>query len=113
MQLIEKSATLFGLKPEVIEKINSVFANYSDIEKAVLYGSRAKGNYRQGSDIDITLMGIGLTYNQLLKIATDIDDLLLPYKIDLSIYQQISNPDLVTHIERVGQQFYSRLDKYL
>ena len=104
--MIEHLEFRFGLKSEVIEKINSVFSKYPNIEQVVVYGSRAKGNYRLGSDIDLTLIGTDLSYQQLLQIATDIDDLLLPYKVDLSIYKQINNPDLVEHINRIGQQFY-------
>lgn len=96
----------FGLKETTIEKIQGVFAKYPEIEKAVLYGSRAKGNYRNGSDIDLTLIGDSLTYNQLLRIEMEIDDLLLPYKMDLSLYRQIENPDLLEHIDRVGITFY-------
>jgi predicted nucleotidyltransferase len=104
--LTESSTSLFGLKQTTIEKINSVFASYPLIECVILYGSRAKGNYRQGSDIDLTLKGCQLDYNHLVKIATDIDDLLLPYKVDLSLYHLISNPDLIAHINRVGKIFY-------
>jgi uncharacterized protein len=95
----------FGLKPSTIECINQVFAQYPEIEQAVLYGSRAKGNYRRGSDIDLTLIG-NLSYNQLLRLETAIDDLLLPYKIDLSLYTQIDDPELLAHIQRVGTIFY-------
>jgi predicted nucleotidyltransferase len=108
MSLNENSKSYFGLKPEVINNINTVFSRHLTIEKAILYGSRAKGNYRRGSDIDLTLVGDGLTYNLLVKVATEIDDLLLPYKVDLSIYQHISNADLIAHIERVGQPIYCR-----
>jgi uncharacterized protein len=97
----------FGLKENTIEQINSVFAQYPEIEQAILYGSRAKGNYRYSSDIDLTLIG-NLTHNQLLQIETAIDDLLLPYKIDLSLRQQIDHAELLEHIERVGQVFYQR-----
>jgi uncharacterized protein len=102
----ENRALSFGLKETTIEKIKGVLARYPEIEKAVLYGSRAKGNYRNGSDIDLTLMGDGLTHNQLLRIEMEIDDLLLPYKVDLSLYRQIENSDLLEHIDRVGITFY-------
>lgn len=105
--LIENS-NLFGLKRSTINQINSVFVRYPAIKQAILYGSRAKGCYRQGSDIDLTLIGAGLNYNDLLKIATEIDDLLLPYKLDLSLYHQINNPDLKANIDRVGQSFYNQ-----
>jgi uncharacterized protein len=96
----------FGLKETAIAKIKGVLVRYPEIEKAVLYGSRAKGSYRNGSDIDLTLMGDGLTHNQLLRIETEIDDLLLPYKMDLSLHRQIENPSLLEHIARVGITFY-------
>ncbi|WP_347989138.1 nucleotidyltransferase domain-containing protein [Methylomonas sp. AM2-LC] len=98
----------FGLKQHTISAISNVFARYSEIKQAVLYGSRAKGTYRNGSDIDLTLCGEALTYNQLERIETEIDDLLLPYAVDLSLYTHIDNADLLEHIQRVGQVFYQR-----
>jgi len=96
----------FGLKPNTIQQIHSVFIQYPQVETAMLYGSRVKGNYKTGSDIDLTLTGHDLELALLYKIATAIDDLLLPYTFDLSIYKHISNPDLLAHIERVGRIFY-------
>lgn len=99
----------FGLKETTIEKICAVFAKFPQVEKAVLYGSRAKGNYKNGSDIDLTLYGgSDLTLNVLYKIATELDDLLLPYTIDLSIFGQLTDPDFIEHIQRVGLVFYER-----
>ena len=99
---------LYGLKTSTIEQIQSVFAKFPQVEKVILYGSRAKGNYRPGSDIDMTLVGKELTLSISYRIEDMLDDLLLPYKIDISIMQHINNPDLLAHIERVGQVFYSR-----
>jgi predicted nucleotidyltransferase len=98
----------FGLKEPVIEKVCGVFARYPQVEKAVIYGSRAKGNYKNGSDIDLTLHGDGLTTDILYKIMTEIDDLLLPYTIDLSIFRDLSDPDFIDHIQRVGLIFYEK-----
>jgi len=88
---------MYGLKDKVIQEISGVFSQYPQIEKAILYGSRAKGNYRNGSDIDLTLQGEGLALTMLFRIETELDDLLLPYKIDLSNFHQIGNSDLVNH----------------
>jgi len=99
----------FGLKNITIRKICAVFDRYPQVEQAILYGSRAKGNFKNGSDIDLTLRGDKeLTLNVLYKIIDEIDDLLLPYTIDLSIYDQISDPDVIEHIQRVGVAFYER-----
>lgn len=101
--------TPFGLPPAAVEKIRGVFARYSQVEKAVLYGSRAKGNYKNGSDIDLTLYGDGLNLSVLLKILDELDDLLLPWMIDLSIFKQLDHAKLREHIERVGVVFYQRV----
>ena len=98
----------FGLSQQVVEKIQSVFAQFSQVERVVLYGSRAKGNYRQGSDIDLTLYGEGLDQMIVGHIAMQLDDLMLPYTFDLSIFQQIESVDLVEHIQRVGVVFYEK-----
>ncbi len=97
-----------GLSPATISKINQVFSHYQAVEFVRLYGSRAKGNFHPGSDIDLTVMGDVLTSSQLIKIENELDDLLLPYKIDLSLFRQIENPDLINHIIRVGIGFYRR-----
>ena len=97
----------FGLKESTISQMQAVFSNYPCIDKAVIYGSRATGNYRNGSDIDITLLGEQLTYEQLNRIETQLDDLMLIYSIDLSLFKCIDSPDLIEHINRVGQVFYT------
>jgi predicted nucleotidyltransferase len=95
-----------GLPTASINAIRRVFHRYPAIQQAVLYGSRAKGNFRPGSDIDLTLKG-ELSYQELLRIERELDDLLLPYKIDLSLYRQLDNPALLEHIDRVGKLFYT------
>jgi predicted nucleotidyltransferase len=99
----------FGLKEATIQKISAVLARFPQVEQAILYGSRAKGNYKNGSDIDLALRGgAGLTLPILYKIMDELDDLLLPYTIDLSIYATIGDPDLIAHIRRVGVAFYEK-----
>lgn len=99
----------FGLKESTIQKIRGVLGHYPQVEKATLYGSRAKGSYKNGSDIDLTLRGnTNLTLNVLYKIMDELDDLLLPYIIDLSIYDTINDPDVIEHIQRVGVTFYDK-----
>lgn len=104
----ENNELTFGLTELTINKINSILRKYSEVEKALLYGSRAKGNYKNGSDIDLALFGENLTLSILFGIKNDLDDLLLPYKMDLSIFHNIENPDLIDHIQRVGKIFYSK-----
>ena len=98
----------FGLKEDIISLINEVFAKYPQIERAVIYGSRAKGNFKNGSDIDLTLEGYGLNLSVINSLLNEVDDLLLPYTFDVSIFKQISNAGLVEHIERVGKVFYEK-----
>ena len=99
----------YGLPEHVLQKIRAVFARYPQVERAVLYGSRAKGSHKNGSDIDLTLCGgADLTLDTLYRIADDLDDLLLPYTLDLSIFHHISDPDVLGHIGRVGVTLYEK-----
>lgn len=98
----------FGLKEDIIEKINKVFSHFPEVEEVILYGSRAKGNFKEGSDVDFALNGNKLHLFILNKISYQLDDLNLPYTFDLQIYGQIYNPGLLEHIKRVGINFYKR-----
>ncbi|HRO41960.1 MAG TPA: nucleotidyltransferase domain-containing protein [Flavipsychrobacter sp.] len=89
-------------------KINAVFSSFPQIEKAWLYGSRAKGTSKPYSDIDITLEGDNLNLAVLNEVEIALDDLLLPYEFDLSIKKGIKNEDLLNHIDRVGKVVYAR-----
>ncbi len=100
---------VYGLSANAVEKIRAVLQRHPTIEQAILYGSRAKGTYEEGSDIDLTLLGKDLNYAELGQIENELDDLLLPYTIDLSLYEHIANPDLLVHIKRVGRVFYQRI----
>lgn len=98
----------YGLPPSAIARIQVVFARYPEVEKAVLYGSRAKDTHKTGSDIDLTLYGEKLALPHLTAIASELDDLLLPYTIDLSIFAMLNNAELREHIGRMGKVFYER-----
>jgi len=100
----------YGLSPNHIVKITDIFKQFPEIEAALLYGSRAKGSYKQSSDIDISLKGKNLDLLSLSKINNMLDDLMLPYKFDISIYHQIYNADLLDHIKRVGNTLYQSSD---
>ena len=96
----------YGLPPETIARITRVLAAHPGVERAILYGSRAKGTQRDSSDIDLCLVGESLTLTEQMKIESELDDLLLPYKIDLSRLHALDNPALIDHIRRIGVAFY-------
>lgn len=98
----------FGLPEHAVDKIRQVLAAHPEVERAVVYGSRAKGNYRNGSDIDLTLYGEALTHRVLMALLVELDDLLLPWMIDLSIFADLRHPALQEHIERVGKVLYAK-----
>ncbi len=98
----------FGLAEEDIKKINSVFLKYIEITKVMIYGSRAKGDFKASSDIDLSVFTEKKDISFLFKIENEIDDLLLPYKVDLSLYGLLDNENLKDHIDRVGQVFFKR-----
>jgi len=98
----------YGLSDEIIKKIRSVLSRHSSVEKAVLYGSRAKGTFKPGSDIDLSLHGATISLKDLSDIDSELDDLLLPYTFDLLVFDTLTHVKLRDHIERVGKIFYVR-----
>ena len=104
------SAREFGLPPATIDMIRKILAEETAVKKAVIFGSRAKGTYRPGSDIDLTLFGEALDLDTLGKIASRLEESPIPYQVDLSIFKLIEHPGLREHIERVGQLFYQSPD---
>jgi predicted nucleotidyltransferase len=101
------SEETFGLPHSVVSMIRNVFAHYPAVTEVRLYGSRAKGNFGAGSDIDLSIMDEQVSSAQLMQIENDFDDLPTLYSIDLSLSHQIDNPALTEHIQRIGKVFYS------
>jgi predicted nucleotidyltransferase len=99
------SSPEFGLPPATLEAIRRILAEVPAVKKAVIYGSRAKGTYRPGSDIDLTLFGDGLDLDILGRIATRLHESPIPYQVDLAIFELIDHAGLRDHIQRVGQPF--------
>lgn len=97
----------YGLSDKTLHTIDTILKNYRGIKQAVLYGSRAKGTYRKGSDIDLALKTeTSFSFADLLHIAGDFEDSDMPYFVDISVYDELANPDLKEHIDRVGQTIY-------
>lgn len=98
-----------GISETSLSKIRGVLRCYPQVEQAIVYGSRAKGTHRNGSDIDLTLQGGDeLTFDIFGKILIDLDNQFLPYSIDLSIFADITDTDLIAHIRRVGIVLYRK-----
>ena len=93
---------LYGLEDNELSMLKSAISSVKGVEKAILYGSRAKGCNKPFSDIDISLVGKDLSINDLLRLHTIIDELSLPYEIDLNIFDRITNEKLKEHIIRCG-----------
>lgn len=95
---------MFGLSSKHLDMILSAVRQFPEIDSVKIYGSRAKGTYKPGSDIDLALYGPAVSMDTVLKLDAVLDDLLLPYEFDLSVYSQLVNADLKEHIDRVGIQ---------
>lgn len=99
---------MFGLSGATIKTLHLLLHDFPEIDEVVLYGSRAMGRHHVGSDIDLTLKGDQIPLSLLHRLTQAVDDLLLPYTFDISIYNHISNESLKDHIQRVGVVFYRR-----
>ena len=96
-----------GLSPDEIERMRSVFRRVPAIGEVVLYGSRAKGTHRPGSDIDLALVGLDDPV-QAEAVAEELDELPTPYRFDVKAYGSIADGPLREHIARVGVSLYRR-----
>lgn len=109
MSAVAAGDTVFGLPQSVCDRIISVLRDYPEIVQATIFGSRAKGNYRPGSDIDLCLEAPGLSMRRRLALENRLDDLLLPWRIDLVVRDEIDNLALLEHIGRVGRKLFPPL----
>ena len=98
----------YGLLEKDINSIISILRLNIKIDKIVLFGSRAKGNYNDGSDIDIAVKGKNLKLDDILNAKVSFDSLSLPYKIDLIIYDRVEEVELINHIDRIGLVLYEK-----
>ena len=98
----------FGLSDATCVTIHAILERHPAIDQAIIYGSRAKGNYRPGSDIDVTLVGDGLDFALVSAVASELEESDIAYTVDVSAWNHIENPALREHIERVGQVFFRR-----
>lgn len=109
--MVEDTITELGLTEKHKEIIGRIFSRQPHVEEAIVFGSRAKGNYKPGSDIDMAIKGPNLTRADLCALAGDFEESLLPFFVDLQPYSSISNPELKGHIDRVGITIYKRNSK--
>jgi len=99
----------FGLDYNVIENIISILKKYQEIESAKIFGSRARGDYRNSSDIDIALFGSQLTHSINTKVFYEIESLYLPYKIDLINFNTLTDDNAIKNkILKEGVEFYAK-----
>jgi predicted nucleotidyltransferase len=99
---------MYGMTDDELRLLCSLFARYREIEQVVLYGSRARGTHKPFSDVDITLLGIGLSRSHLNRLMADIDESSLPYRFDISIFSKLTNDALIEEIEKTGVVLYRR-----
>lgn len=98
----------YGLKETERRMLQDMFAANRHIEQVVLFGSRAMGNHKPFSDVDITLLGKELSHGDLIRLYTDVDESSLPYKFDISLFSKIKDKELIDHINHRGIVIYKR-----
>ena len=97
----------YGLNQRDMQTISSILSKYDEVKNVLIFGSRAKGVYHSGSDIDMAIVNKNIQYQTLRKIKSDFSDSSLPYNVDLVNFVTLTNEDLKSHILRVGKPFYS------
>jgi len=97
-----------GIPEKWVESLRDIFRQTPSIDRVVVYGSPAKGNYRPGSDIDLAIFSASMNFIEQMNLENAIDDLLMPYSVDITRFEQLTNQALIEHINRVGIRLYSR-----
>lgn len=97
-----------GLADTALARIRAVLACFPEVERAVLFGSRAKGTHKPGSDIDLALQGHALDWQALGRMEDALDDLFLPHTFSLVCLDEKTDPALAAHVDRVGWVLYQR-----
>ncbi len=97
-----------GLSEGTVTQITGVLRRFPEVERAVLFGSRAKGTQKRGSDIDLALVGEELGWRIVGRIYDALDDLLLPYRFSLILFDGSTDPEVTAHIARVGVVLFER-----
>lgn len=106
--LLPRITTMFGLSEIVINKICGVFKRHPNIEEVIIIGSRAKGDYSQSADIDLALKGTHISFNQLMEINAQIEELELLYKVDVVIYRERKGAIITEFFNKEGKEFYKK-----
>ena len=96
------NAIRYGIKQETLDRIVGILSSNPAVEEVILFGSRAKGNFKDGSDIDICVKGTSLSDRDIIILSNELDELNLPWEIDLLRYEEISDQAVIEHIDRVG-----------
>ncbi|NGP46230.1 nucleotidyltransferase domain-containing protein [Bacillaceae bacterium SIJ1] len=100
---------MFGLSSMEIHMIQEVLRQYPEIEKVHIFGSRALGTFKKGSDIDLVVYGLNVSNQTLLRVTDMLEEELpLPYFFDVVHYESIENKRLIQHIDEYGQQIYQK-----
>ena len=102
-----------GLTTNELKSISKVFELYPVIDSVVLFGSRAKRNFKNASDIDLAIKGAEVNLKCVLDLNTDLDDLMFPYKFDLINFNHINEQDLIDHIKHVGLEIYNKKNQII
>ena len=96
----------FGIEQRTINELISYFKTKQDIEKVIIFGSRAKGTFSKGSDIDFAILT--QNHKQFYKISAELDELPTPYKFDVIDYQTLSHEEIKNSIDSEGIVFYEK-----
>lgn len=106
--IIHQSESDLGLDTQELQQMIDGFVKFDWLDEVILFGSRAKGTHREGSDIDLAIKGEKLTLAHHHELTEMLENLWLPYKFDIVLYEHIDEPALIDHIQRVGIKLYSK-----
>lgn len=98
----------FGLSEKTIKIITELFKKYDQIDRVIIFGSRARGNFKNSSDIDLAIFGTNIDFKFIRHISAELDELPTPYSFDVLNYSDVENNEIKTNIDKDGVIFYQK-----
>jgi len=100
---------MYGLLERDLKYILEAVGKYPEIEEVIIFGSRAMGNYKKGSDVDLAIVGENVDRKTVRRLNDDLnEEYPLPYFFDVIKYKDISNQELIKHINCIGKIIYKK-----
>lgn len=95
------------IEDKLKNELQTIFSKYKEIEKVLLFGSRAREDNKYNSDVDLCLFGENITHLIQVKVFIDIDEINTPLSFDILNFNELTKKELIDNIINEGIEIYN------